>query len=135
MARMKSTSSSTVSKGVADVKLKRSWWLSVRRSSSSSPKKSNEQQVCVDVVDEQVVFYERKWSAKLGEKWHKGVPIEVLPLAYKITKKEIEKQLGGEVVVREGVAKLVRNGSDRRARQGKRLSPGSGVDRSRKLHP
>ncbi len=50
----------------------------------------------------------RKWSKKLGEKWEKGVPIEVLPLAYLITKKEIEKQLGGEVVVREGTGKLVR---------------------------
>jgi hypothetical protein len=29
-------------------------------------------------------------------------------VAYKITKKEIEKQLGGEVVVREGTEKIVR---------------------------
>jgi ribose 5-phosphate isomerase len=49
----------------------------------------------------------RKWSKKLGEKWEKGIPIEVLPIAYKITKKEIEKQLGGEAVVREGTEKLV----------------------------
>ena len=52
-------------------------------------------------------FFGRKWSKKLGEKWTKGVPIEVLPLAYKITKKQIEKQLGGEVVVREGSGKAV----------------------------
>jgi ribose 5-phosphate isomerase A len=49
----------------------------------------------------------RKWSKNLGDKWKKGVPIEVLPMAYKITKKAIEKQLGGEVVVREGTEKVV----------------------------
>jgi len=43
----------------------------------------------------------------LGDKWNKGIPIEVLPIAYKIAKKEIEKQLGGEVVVREGTEKVV----------------------------
>lgn len=50
----------------------------------------------------------RKWSPGLGTRWNKGIPIEVIPIAYKITKKEIEKQLGGEVVVREGTEKLVR---------------------------
>ena len=50
---------------------------------------------------------DRKWSKKLGEKWTKGVPVEVLPLAYKITQKEIVRQLGGEVVVREGSGKAV----------------------------
>jgi ribose 5-phosphate isomerase len=43
----------------------------------------------------------------LGDKWRKGVPIEVLPIAYKLTKKEIERQLGGEVIVREGTEKVV----------------------------
>jgi len=59
--------------------------------------------------DELRLFFlcNRKWSKKLGEKWEKGIPIEVLPIAYKITKKEIEKQLGGEAVVREGTEKLV----------------------------
>ncbi len=52
-------------------------------------------------------FLNRKWSKYLGEKWGKGIPIEVIPIAYKITKKEIEKQLGGEVIVREGTEKLV----------------------------
>ncbi len=49
----------------------------------------------------------RKWSKNLGDKWEKGIPIEVLPIAYKITKKEIEKQLGGEVLVRQGTEKIV----------------------------
>ncbi|CAF0808124.1 unnamed protein product [Adineta ricciae] len=53
-----------------------------------------------------VVADEKKWSTNLGDKWKKGVPIEVLPIAYKITKKEIEKQLGGEVIVREGTGKV-----------------------------
>jgi ribose 5-phosphate isomerase A len=53
------------------------------------------------------LFRNRKWSKKLGDKWEKGVPIEVLPIAYKITKKEIEKQLGGQVIVREGTEKIV----------------------------
>lgn len=51
--------------------------------------------------------FHRKWSKKLGEKWTKGVPIEVLPMAYKITQKAIEKQLGGEAIVREGSGKAV----------------------------
>jgi len=48
----------------------------------------------------------KKWSKNLGDKWEKGIPIEVIPVAYKITKKEIEKQLGGEVIVREGTEKI-----------------------------
>jgi len=51
--------------------------------------------------------FDRKWSKNLGDKWEKGIPIEVLPVAYKITKKEIEKQLGGEVIVRQGTEKIV----------------------------
>ncbi|CAF0810922.1 unnamed protein product [Rotaria sordida] len=53
-----------------------------------------------------VVADEKKWSKRLGNTWTKGIPIEVIPIAYKITKKEIEKQLGGEVIVREGTEKL-----------------------------
>jgi len=59
-------------------------------------------------VDLRWILFDRKWSKNLGDQWKKGVPIEVIPIAYKITKKEIEKQLGGEVVVREGTEKLVR---------------------------
>jgi ribose 5-phosphate isomerase A len=51
--------------------------------------------------------FSRKWSTYLGEKWTKGIPIEVLPIAYRISKQEIEKQLGGEAVVREGTGKMV----------------------------
>ena len=53
------------------------------------------------------ILRHRKWSTKLGNEWKKGIPLEVIPLAYKITKREIEKQLGGEVIVREGTGKLV----------------------------
>jgi ribose 5-phosphate isomerase A len=50
----------------------------------------------------------RKWSKNLGDKWKKGIPIEVLPVAYKVTEKELRRQLGGEVSVREGTAKVVK---------------------------
>ncbi|CAF3358840.1 unnamed protein product [Rotaria sp. Silwood1] len=53
-----------------------------------------------------VVADEKKWSTSLGDKWQKGIPIEVMQIAYKVTKREIEKQLGGEVIVREGTEKV-----------------------------
>ena len=54
-----------------------------------------------------VIFHSRKYAKSLGETWKKGIPIEVLPVAYKVTKKEIERQLGGEAIVREGTEKIV----------------------------
>ncbi len=46
----------------------------------------------------------RKNSNNLGEKWKKGVPIEVIPLAYKPLMKKFEK-LGGKPVLRMAQAK------------------------------
>ncbi len=44
---------------------------------------------------------------EFGNKWKSGMSIEVLQIAYKLVMKEIRKQLGGEVKVREGTGKLV----------------------------
>lgn len=41
----------------------------------------------------------RKDSSKLGEKWQSGVPIEVLPLAYKVVQRKLEK-IGGKAALR-----------------------------------
>jgi ribose 5-phosphate isomerase A len=37
----------------------------------------------------------------LGNNWTAGVPIEVLPMAHRIVKESIEKQLRGEAVLRQ----------------------------------
>jgi len=46
----------------------------------------------------------RKRSRMLGDQWKKGVPIEVVPMAYAPVSKKLE-QLGGKVTLRMGVAK------------------------------
>lgn len=48
-----------------------------------------------------VIADSRKRSAKLGQNWHRGVPIEVLPQAYRLVQETIEKKLGGQVKLRE----------------------------------
>ncbi|CAF4097511.1 unnamed protein product [Rotaria sordida] len=53
-----------------------------------------------------VIGDEAKWSQNLGDKWKSGMSIEVLQVAYKLVMKEIQKQLGGEVKIREGTGKL-----------------------------
>ena len=47
----------------------------------------------------------RKKSEKLGQNWTKGIPIEVLPAAYKLVQVSIQSQFGGEAVLRQAVAK------------------------------
>jgi ribose 5-phosphate isomerase A len=42
-----------------------------------------------------VIADDSKKSTYLGEKWTRGLPIEVLPLAYKVVKLKIENSLGG----------------------------------------
>jgi len=42
----------------------------------------------------------RKSSKSLGEQWQKGIPIEVIPSAYKAVHQRIEKHLGGKVTLR-----------------------------------
>lgn len=46
----------------------------------------------------------RKDSKVLGEQWKKGVPLEVIPMAYKPVMHKIEK-LGGKATIRMGKAK------------------------------
>lgn len=53
-----------------------------------------------------VLADERKFSKKLGTQWTKGLPIEVVPMAYKPVQKLIQKRFGGEVVIRPAVTKL-----------------------------
>lgn len=52
-----------------------------------------------------VIADDRKDSDLLGVKWTKGVPIEVIPYAYKPVMKKIEA-LGGQPVLRMAVAKM-----------------------------
>lgn len=46
-----------------------------------------------------------KDSKRLGEQYKKGIPIEVVPLAYVPIIKKIQKQFGGSVKLRMAVAK------------------------------
>ena len=46
----------------------------------------------------------RKYSEKLGEKWKRGIPIEVIPISYVPIMKKLEK-LGGTPVLRMAQAK------------------------------
>ena len=47
----------------------------------------------------------RKDSSKLGENWKKGVPIEVVPMAWKPVQSKIEKLIGGAAPLRMAVNK------------------------------
>jgi len=49
----------------------------------------------------------RKNSIKLGEQYKKGIPIEVVPMAYIPIKRKIEAGYGGIVKIRMAVAKAV----------------------------
>ena len=44
---------------------------------------------------------------QLGQRWQKGVPIEVIPMAYTPVMRKIHQQFGGEVVLRMAKAKAV----------------------------
>lgn len=45
---------------------------------------------------------------KLGQNWLRGIPIEVLPMAYVPIKKRITSLFGGEVELRMAKMKMVR---------------------------
>ncbi|XP_036818695.1 ribose-5-phosphate isomerase [Oncorhynchus tshawytscha] len=47
----------------------------------------------------------RKDSSVLGQQWKKGVPIEVIPMAYVPVSRTIAKRFGGEAVLRMAVSK------------------------------
>ena len=40
-------------------------------------------------------------SERLGQSWRRGVPIEVLPSAYRLVQETIERKLGGRAALRE----------------------------------
>lgn len=46
-----------------------------------------------------------KDSKHLGQQYKKGIPIEVVPLAYVPIKQKIEKEFGGELKLRMAIAK------------------------------
>lgn len=48
-----------------------------------------------------------KQSKRLGETWKKGIPVEVIPMAYVPVTKKIEQLLGVRPVLRQAVAKAV----------------------------
>ena len=43
----------------------------------------------------------RKKSQKLGQNWQNGIPIEVLPSAYRLVQETIEKLHQGKATLRE----------------------------------
>lgn len=49
----------------------------------------------------------RKDSEALGQQWKKGVPIEVIPMAYVPISRTIAKRFGGEASLRMAVSKAV----------------------------
>lgn len=49
----------------------------------------------------------RKKSDRLGEQWKKGVPIEVIPMAYVPVTKALTRKFGGVVELRMAVNKAV----------------------------
>jgi len=44
---------------------------------------------------------------RLGQKWKKGVPIEVIPMAYKPIQGKIHTKYGGEAILRMSANKAV----------------------------
>lgn len=53
------------------------------------------------------MFFYRKNSQKFGEKYKKGLPLEVVPMAYVPITRKIEDNLGGSAILRMAVAKAV----------------------------
>ena len=49
----------------------------------------------------------RKKSSELGEQWTKGVPVEVIGMAYRPVINAIHAKLGGEAILRAAKAKAV----------------------------
>jgi len=65
-----------------------------------------QEKIVINAAKEFVVVADyRKDSSDLGQQWSKGVPIEVLPLAYRCVQLEIERRFGGKAVVRQAKAK------------------------------
>lgn len=43
----------------------------------------------------------------LGEQWTTGIPIEVVPMAYRPVQLKLEMELGGKAILRQAKAKAV----------------------------
>ena len=54
-----------------------------------------------------VLLSKRKKSTQLGENWDRGVPIEVIPLAYKPIMNTLAMRFGGEPILRMAKSKAV----------------------------
>ena len=52
-----------------------------------------------------VIADDRKRSSRLGQKWKRGVPIEVIPAAYKVVQRKIESTFGGKAFLRMAKSK------------------------------
>jgi ribose 5-phosphate isomerase A len=52
-------------------------------------------------------LFSRKESHKLGEKYKKGIPVEVIPMAYYPVQLKIEEMYGGTAELRMGKMKAV----------------------------
>ncbi|KAF2360489.1 Ribose 5-phosphate isomerase type A [Trinorchestia longiramus] len=61
----------------------------------------------------------RKKSVRLGQQWTKGVPVEVVGMAYRPVMAAIERVLGGKAVLRQAKAKAVSVGGKAVLRQAK----------------
>lgn len=48
-----------------------------------------------------------KESSRLGQKWKKGIPIEVIPMSRKPIQNKIEAKYGGEAILRMSADKAV----------------------------
>ncbi|KAL7675791.1 hypothetical protein ACOME3_002055 [Neoechinorhynchus agilis] len=53
-----------------------------------------------------IVVDSSKVSRQLGEKWKHGVPVEVLPTAFKYVQSKIKGELGGNCEIRTGSGKM-----------------------------
>jgi len=54
-----------------------------------------------------IYTFDSKEADRLGQKWKKGIPIEVIPMACKPIQKKIETKYGGEAVLRMSNNKAV----------------------------
>ncbi|KAA0202296.1 hypothetical protein HAZT_HAZT011404 [Hyalella azteca] len=67
-----------------------------------------QEKVVASVSDQFVVIADyRKKSTHLGEQWSKGVPVEVVGMAYRPVASAIERLLGGKAVLRQAKAKAI----------------------------
>lgn len=58
-------------------------------------------------IHRDVLLVFRKNSQRLGEQYKKGIPIEVVPMAYTAIQRRIEDSYGGSVKIRMALAKAV----------------------------